>query len=83
MNDTLSNGMRVLDITVAACVFIVVAASVATFVWAHREWDIRRNDQVNACERGNAIRQELNVVSSHLRLGMAPLPVLDCQRTVQ
>ena len=74
---------RLLDIAVVLCVTVVTLVSAATFVWAHREWDIRRNDQVNACERGNAIRQELNVVSSHLRLGMAPLPVLDCQRTVQ
>ncbi len=74
---------RVLDAAVIACIIIVAIAAVGAIAYTDRVSHIRRFDLIESCERGNLIRQQLNVVAAHLDLGMEPLPIVLCSQTIR
>lgn len=73
--------MRWIHLIVWACTAVVLACLIATVLYVNREATIRRDASVASCERGNTLRQTVNVIIVQLDLNdLAPLPLVDCSR---
>lgn len=74
---------RVMDIVVIACIIVVAIIAVGAIGYASRVSHTRRFDLIAACERGNVMRRQLNVVAAHLDLNLEPLPIVPCSQTIR
>lgn len=71
--------MRLVHVVVWARAAVVVSCVIATVLYVNRETHIRRDAQVAACERGNTLRQTINVILVQLDINeLAPLPLVNC-----
>ena len=76
--------MRWLHLIVWACAAVVLACLIATALYVNRESNLRRDTQIASCERGNTLRQTVNVILVQLDINdLAPLPLPDCSRIVR
>lgn len=64
---------------VTICAAVLVIVSVGTMLYTLDAVGKRRDAQIESCERGNNVRQTLNVIiSSHPRYGLKKLALVDC-----
>lgn len=75
--------MRLLTISVALCVAMVVAVTTAMAIYTKHQWDVRRDDQLAACDRGNQIRVTINEIILVSAQNVAPVAIIDCKKVIR
>lgn len=76
--------MRFVHVVVWECAAVVLACLIATVLYVNRESRLRQDAQIASCERGNTLRQTVNVLLVQLDIrDLAPLPLLDCSNVVR
>jgi organic hydroperoxide reductase OsmC/OhrA len=71
-----------LAVSVAACVMIVFGSMAATVHYVNRENEVRRQENIATCVRGNHVRFAINAIVAHLGLDLPVLPILDCPNVI-
>ena len=67
---------RAATVTVAVAVAVLACVNAAAIVYAHRQNGDLRGQQVESCERGNALRAQVNRLAA--TAGLPPLRLVDC-----
>lgn len=74
-----NHAAKLINWTVTICAAVLAVVSITTMLYTLDAVDARREAQVASCERGNNVRQTLNViVAAHPELGLRRLPIIDC-----
>ena len=66
-----------------ASVAVILATSIATFVYARSQNNSSYRSDIRSCERGNLIRERLNLIGIEIGLHLEPLPIIDCPAIVR
>lgn len=65
---------------VALCVVVMATMTTVLAVYVHNGLDDRRQDQIQACIRGNLIRVHVNLLTrAHPGLEIPEIPLVNCQ----
>lgn len=77
------HSIRLINWTVVTCALVLCVVSVTTMVYTLHAATQRRDAQIESCERGNTVRQTINVLlTAHPQLQLRKLPILDCPAIV-